>query len=490
MSTTQKPLIIVIFGATGDLFSRKLAGALFDLYLKGLLPSRTDIVGFSRKPYSHDAFRGLLSEWALAYRRGGEEEKVEEFASRAFYHHGDLTDAKSYASLGRFLEENDHARGVCSDKLFYLAVPPNLYEAVFKRLAASGLAIPCAPNLPDEKKAWTRVLVEKPFGNNEKEAARLDRLLGALFSEEQIFRIDHYLAKETIQNIISFRFSNGLFEPLWNRDYIDKVEIRMFKKEGVGKRGVFYDDVGALRDVGQNHLLQMLALIAMENPGKLKRFSKNFDPLRSPGLSAAAIRDARRKVLAKVVPGGGKLSEWVERGQYEGYLAEPGVRSDSSTETYFRIKAFIKNSRWREVPFYLESGKEMSEDLVSVSVFFKPAACLCPEGHSEEHQNALTFSISPKEEIAILFWAKRPGFEFGLEPKRLSFSFTEGVLAHRIPNAYERVLFDCIRGDQTLFASTEEVKAEWRFITPVLENWEKLPLHRYAKGSNGPLATL
>lgn len=467
----QKPLTIIVFGATGDLFQRKLAGALFDLHLKDLLPERTELVGFSRKLLSVDGFRSLVSEWALTGRRHGEEEKIESFSAHAYYHQGDLTNGESYGSLGEFLEGRDRARGCCSDKIFYLAVPPNLYETVFIRLAKSGLAIPCAPGLPDEAHAWTRVLVEKPFGNDECEAERLDRLLGKLFSEEQIFRIDHYLAKETVQNIISFRFSNGLFEPLWSRTHIERVSIHLSEKEGVEGRGAFYDGVGALRDVGQNHILQMLALIAMENPEE---------------LSASAIRRARLAVLRAVGAGGRKLSVWAARGQYEGFRHEQGVASESMTETYFRLKVFVKNRRWRGVPFFLSSGKALKESDASISVFFKPAPCVCPEQHAAPHQNALTFHLSPREEISVLFWAKRPGFKFGLEPKRLSFSFSEGALAREIPNAYERVLYDCLRGDQTLFAGTEEVKAQWRFITPILEGWGTLPLRVYPKGSSGP----
>ena len=266
---SAKPLTIVIFGATGDLFQRKLAGALFDLHQKKLLPERTEIVGFSRKPFSHDQFHAFIQN-ALAARANGKIIEPEEFVGKALYHQGDLNSAESYASLGNFLAERDRLHGTCSDKLFYLAVPPNLYETVFTRLSESGLAIPCAPGLPNEAQAWTRVLVEKPFGNNEKEASRLDRMLGRLFQEEQIFRIDHYLAKEAMQNIISFRFSNGLFEQLWHKQHIERVEIKFHGKEDVSTRGSFYDGVGALRDVGQNHLLQMLALIAMENPKELK----------------------------------------------------------------------------------------------------------------------------------------------------------------------------------------------------------------------------
>ncbi|MDO8594215.1 MAG: glucose-6-phosphate dehydrogenase [bacterium] len=467
---SQKPLTIVIFGATGDLFQKKLAGALFDLHQKKLLPEKTEIVGFSRKAFSHDQFHAFIQN-ALAARANGKIIEPEEFVGKAFYHQGDLNSAESYASLGQFLGERDRHFGTCSDKLFYLAVPPNLYETVFTRLSKSGLAIPCVPGLPDEEKAWTHVLVEKPFGNNEKEAARLDRMLGDLFAEEQIFRIDHYLAKETMQNIISFRFSNGLFEPLWNKNHVERVEIKFSEKEDVSTRGSFYDGVGALRDVGQNHLLQMLALVAMENPEELR---------------AQRIRKERATVLKRVKTKDGKAL----RGQYHGYREEKGVGAASKTETYFTLEARVENNRWRGVPFLLSSGKALKEGEVSISVFFKPAPCVCPEGHEKAHQNVLTFSISPKEEISVLFWVKRPGFDFQLEQKKLSFSFAEGTLAHQIPNAYERVLFDCIRGDQTLFASTEEVKAQWKIITPILERWEKLPLHTYEKGSEGPAGSL
>ncbi|MSU56494.1 MAG: glucose-6-phosphate dehydrogenase, partial [Candidatus Taylorbacteria bacterium] len=320
-----KPLTIVIFGATGDLFQKKLAGALFDLHQKKLLPEKTEIVGFSRKPFSHDQFHAFIQN-ALAARANGKIIEPDEFVGKALYHQGDLNTDESYASLGRFLEERDQSNGVCSDKLFYLAVPPNLYETVFTRLAKSGLAIPCAPGLPDEAQAWSRILVEKPFGNNQKEAARLDRLLGKLFEENQIFRIDHYLAKEAIQNIVSFRFSNGLFEPLWNRKHIERVELKFLEKNDASARGSFYDGVGALRDIGQNHLLQMLALVAMENPG---------------ALNADAIRSARRKVLDNVTGGSGAMEKWITKGQYESYRQETGVRPDSDTETYFKIQARV-----------------------------------------------------------------------------------------------------------------------------------------------------
>ncbi|OHA21820.1 MAG: glucose-6-phosphate dehydrogenase [Candidatus Taylorbacteria bacterium RIFCSPHIGHO2_01_FULL_51_15] len=470
---SQKPLTIVIFGATGDLFQKKLAGALFDLHEKKLLPESTKIVGFSRKSFSHDQFRAFIQN-SLSLRAGGKILEPDEFIAKAWYHAGDLNNKESYVSLEKFLEEHDRLLGACSDKLFYLAVPPTLYETVFKRLSASDLTIPCAPGLPDEEKAWTRVLVEKPFGNNEKEAARLDRMLGTLFEEEQIFRIDHYLAKETMQNIVSFRFSNGLFEPLWNRRHVERVEVTFLEKDGVSSRGPSYDPVGALRDVGQNHLLQMLALVAMENP---------------KDLDAKELRAARAKVLRYALLAKGDLAHSIVRGQYEGYKGEAGIAPDSATETYFKLKMSVKNNRWRGIPFYLESGKALKESNVAISVFFKPTPCLCPEGHTNAHQNVLSFGLFPRAEISIVFWAKKPGFHFQLEPKRLAFSFPEGALAHEVPDAYERVLLDAIRGDQTLFPSTEEVKRQWKIITPILEKWTSVPLHVYEKGSKGPTIT-
>ena len=357
---SQKPLTIVVFGATGDLFSKKLAPALFDLHQKKLLPEGTEIVGFSRKPFLNDQFRAFIHN-ALSARAAGRGIEPDSFMLRARYHQGDLTASESYASLGEFLAERDRSRGLCSDKLFYLAVPPTLYETVFMKLSESGLAIPCAPNIPDEEKAWTRVLVEKPFGNDQEEAKRLDQRLGELFDESQIFRIDHYLAKEAVQNIISFRFSNGLFEPLWSGKHIERVEIILRKEEGVSERGAFYDGVGALRDVGQNHILQMLALISMERPA-------SFD--------AGAIRSARADALKKVA-----LERIDTRGQYEGYARERGVAPESQTETYFKIVARVATAAWKGVPFILESGKGLADSRVAISVFFK--------GKS---QNVLTFN--------------------------------------------------------------------------------------------------
>lgn len=463
----NRPTVIVVFGATGDLFRKKLAQAIFDLYCGGYLPTPFRLIGFSRKPLSHEEFRARIKEIIISKGKSYSEESLNSFLSLVYYEQGDITNLETYKNLGRILQKTDIEVGVCMNKLFHLAVPPELYRPIFENLSLSGLTIPCAPGTNEEEMAWSRVLVEKPFGTDEEEARKLDLLLGSLFEEDQIFRIDHYLAKETIQNILTFRFSNALFEPLWNNQYIEKVEIKLHESLKVKDRASFYDKVGALRDVGQNHILVMLALIAMENPGK---------------LDSKAIREARAEVLKDVVPFTKKAESYAMRAQYEGYQNEEGVRANSDTETFFKIKMKLNNRRWRGVPFFLESGKALREETSEIIVYFKaPEVCICPNGEGEHtHQNILTFRIGKNEGISALFWAKRPGFEFGLDSRALSFSYSDSDSEERkIPDAYERVLYDCIRGDQTLFASTDEVAREWKIITPISKDMKEVPLHTY-----------
>ena len=466
----DRPTILIVFGATGDLFKKKLAGALFDLYISGYLPSFFRVIGLSRKPLSSQEFRNQIREQIMNSAHMRDEKTLERFLSHFQYERGDISVKSTYASLGNLLKMADSEARVCANKLFYLAVAPELYRTIFENLASSGLTVPCAPGDIEEKIAWSRVLVEKPFGTDENEARELDALLGSLFREEQIFRIDHYLAKETIQNILAFRFSNGLFEPLWNRKYIEKVEIKLLEAGRVDERGNFYDKIGALRDVGQNHSLMMLALIGMENPG---------------ALSASEIRLARSRVLKNIRMFGKKFSG--SRGQYEGYQDEKGVAANSLTETSFKTKLEINNRRWRGVPFYIESGKAMPESLSEIIIYFRePKICICPPTVGEHsHQNILTFRIQPNEGITVLFWAKRPGFDFGLDARSLSFSYSDAEFGERrLRDAYERVLFDCIRGDQTLFASTAEVSSEWKVITPISKHLDKIPMVFYKQGTH------
>ena len=466
------PTTIVVFGATGDLFQNKLAPALFDLSAKSVLPKDFRLIGFARRPFNDESFRDLIKDSLIRKGRDIDGESTRQFLKKVFYHQGQLDARDDYRKLGQALVLADKRLGVCTNKLFYVATPPDLYEIIFDNLADSGLAVPCVPGFDNEGLVWTRILVEKPFGNDLVTAEKLDQKLSRLFKEEQIFRIDHYLAKETIQNILSFRFSNSLFEPLWNEKRIERVEIKFHEKNLVSERGKFYDGVGALRDVGQNHMLQMLAVIAMENPKK---------------LHSSLIRKARAKVLKSVVPLGRKTKDYALRAQYRGYLGEGGVDPKSKTETFFRLKLAVKNRRWRKVPFYLEAGKGLFDSRAEISIYFKrPTDCLSGQDQKGVcEQNILTFRVQPNEGIEVVFWAKKPGFDLALESKLLSFRYRDDNFEAIVPDAYERVLVDAIRGDQTLFASTEEVMAEWRLVAPILKGWQTEPVKEYPKGSRG-----
>ena len=460
------PTIFVIFGATGDLSTKKLLPALYHLFAGGFLPSVFRVLGFSRGEKTREEF-ALYVRAALADAGIGASAKRKAFEEAVSYVPGHFDEAESYTRLALVLKQIDDSIGQCTNKLFHLAVPPLYYENIFRNLSESGLTLPC-----DEQNGWTRVLVEKPFGNDLKTAKKLDQLLGKLFREEQVFRIDHYLAKEALQNILAFRFSNSLFEPLWNKDHIESFEIRFFEKATLVGRGAYYDRVGALRDVGQNHMLQMLALVAMKRPAD---------------FSSAAIRAERAAVLQSIKPIGGRaLLSALERGQYVGYREEAGVSRDSTTETYFKLKLHLSDERFDGVPFFLEYGRALAESRVDIIVRFKKVECMCEGGTACVHQNTLTFRVQPGEGISVRFWAKAPGFGTELVPEDLSFSYRKGDEERAIPDAYERVLFDCVRGDQTLFASTEEVLAEWKCITPIVENLDRVPLATYVIGGTGP----
>ena len=472
-ATAHHPTIFVIFGITGDLASRKLIPALLGLYTKRLLPQRFAIIGFSRRVFSREEFREFIRERMNVRPGQFREEDIKHFLDHMSYEQGMFDDLGAYTRLAIKLKSIDDRWGQCSNKLFHLSVPPTLYEGILTHISNSGLAEAC-----DDGMGWTRILIEKPFGNNIETARSLDKLLGTLFKEEQIFRIDHYLAKEVLQNIISFRFSNSMFEPLWNKKYIDKIHIKLFQKEGLDGRGAFYDPIGAIKDVGQNHMLMMLSIIAMEAPRS---------------LTTVGIRSERANVLAKlksIIPK--NIGKQVVRGQYVGYMQEPGVIPTSQTETYFRIKAEINSTRWMGVPFFLESGKALSDSKVEIDVYFK-------EGRSKKllvkneklhnemspvqnRQNILTFRIQPDEGIRVRFFVKVPGHEFTTVPKTLKFKYADSTFSDIIPNDYERLIRDAFIGDQTLFASTDEIMASWKFIMPILNNLKNTPLKLYERG--------
>ncbi|MBU6426784.1 glucose-6-phosphate dehydrogenase [Patescibacteria group bacterium] len=465
------PTIFVIFGITGDLAARKLLPALIGLYAKKLLPDRFCVIGFSRRSFSREEFRELI-RGRLNIRPGQfKEEDIKHFFDKVSYEQGHFDSPAAYGRLSKQVEAIDKQWGQCSNKLFHLSVPPSLYEGILNNLATSKLTVPCGDGT-----GWTRILIEKPFGNDIETAASLDKLLGKLFKEEQIFRIDHYLAKEVLQNILAFRFHNSLFEPVWNRKFVSRVHIKLFEKIGVEGRGALYDKIGALTDVGQNHMLQMLSLIAMERP-------KSFD--------AVGVRRARAKTMRMVETIKPKqLGRLAARGQYEGYLNEPGVLPGSKTETYFRIEAKVNNTRWKGVPFYLESGKGFADSRTEIDIYFNGnnvhGWLRKDESHGEfakvSRQNILTFRIQPEECIKVRFFVKAPGKSWITEPRTLKFKYSDVPEYSDLPNDYERLIGDAFSGDQMLFASTEEIMASWRFITPIAENWSKVPLKIYKRG--------
>ncbi|MDP3900049.1 MAG: glucose-6-phosphate dehydrogenase [bacterium] len=487
--TITTPTTIVIFGVTGDLAQKKLLPALFDLHRRGVLPSKFHIVGFARREWSDEQFREFATTVLKHDRHHHTARELTAFLRKLTYARGNFDTLADYQTLKRRLVELDKKFGqnICSNKLLHLAVPPEYYPVIFKNLSHSGLSIACV----GEGEGWTRLLVEKPFGRDSATARNMDAQLGALFDESQIFRIDHYLAKETIQNILTFRFSNSIFEPVWNARYVERVEIELFEAESVAHRINFFDGVGELRDVVQSHALQMLALVAMEQP---------------QGMGSAAIRRERERVMRSLaLPAAGTLLDTVVRAQYRGYADDvknapaplPSGKTASQTETFVQIKTQLKSRRWRGVPFYITAGKALHRSKVKIKVYFKQTkGCFnCPAGPHEHPRNLLVFRIQPQEGIAVHFWAKRPGFKNEMVSKELRFDYHEfsdaaaslaGSRRERIPDAYETLLFRAMRGEQTNFASSRELAASWRYITAVLKHWKQVPLQTYQKGGKGP----
>jgi len=445
---------IVIFGGTGDLSRRKLFHALLDLYIRGRLPEAFSIIGIARGEYDDNSYREFIAEALTTHEHEHATGKVAAFCEHISYLRGSFVDAAFYPELQEKLDRE-------ANTLFYLAVPPSLYETIFQHLHDHGLA-----EQTDDH--YTRVLVEKPFGHDYESARKLDTKLGSLFAEDQIFRIDHYLAKEAVQNLLSFRFANTFFNPVWNKDHIKSVHITMHETIDVGTRASFYEGVGALRDVGQNHLLQLLALVAMDMPDT---------------LDAEHIRANRTVVLENLQPETPQtIADHVYRAQYEGYTDVDDVDDNSDTETYFALKTYINTAQWSGVPFTISAGKGLSEALVSVEITFKDVATGPFETDScETAGNRICLTISPNQSMHMTLNAKAPGLGYQIESRTLTFECNKGD--EEITNAYEKVLLDCLEGDQTLFTTTDEVLAAWRYVTSILENWDSTPLHTYQKGT-------
>jgi len=448
-SESNRPTILTVFGATGDLMARKIVPSLAYLQVKGRLPEQFRVIGFSRRDWSDedlrahvrvilDAYEGLAPEGA------GREAFLEMFS----YQRGTFDDTSAYEALAQDVQAIDDGWGLCSSKLYYLAVPPANYRVIFERLSASGLSKGCS-----DQTGWTRVLVEKPFGKDGATAQELDELLGSLFAEEQVYRIDHYLAKEMLQGIMSFRFSNALFEPSWDAGSIDRIDITLLESIGVEKRGAFYDGVGALRD-----------------------------------LTAASIRTNRVRFLEYLrAPSADDIAAHSFRAQYEGYRDVTGVDPSSDTETYFRLRFVLHGGRWGGVPVTMDSGKRMGSALKQITVVFRaPEACLCDAEGPGPYENRVTFQLEPEESIKIQFWAKKPGFDRSLELREFTFFLYEKEEKVQYVEEYAKLLLDAIAGDQTLFVATDEVRAMWAFIDPFTRCWGSgaVPLEPYAPDTN------
>jgi glucose-6-phosphate 1-dehydrogenase len=482
---------IVIFGGTGDLATRKLFPALFGLWHNGFLPERFVVAGVSNLEFTDDSFRDLVTRSIAEHRPDATLEMAARFAANAFYRVVDFGKPDDLKALDGRLAEIERQRGLPGNRLFYFAVAPSFFAPLAHAITDAGLTRPAG-----NEKAWARVVIEKPFGHDLASAVELDRRIHAALAPDQVYRIDHYLGKDTVQNLMSFRFGNAIFEPLFNRRYVDHVQITVAETVGMeGKRGSYYDKAGALRDIVQNHMLQVLAFVAMEPPAT---------------LTARDVKDAKLRVVRDLLPiAGPDVGRRIVRGQYtagevegeqaEGYREEYGVAPDSTTETYVAIRAEVESWRWAGVPFLLRTGKRMPRRVTEVAVFFRlPPLKLfrtveC-EGDfcdlSETHPNVLAFRIQPEEGITLAFAAKRPGMGVDLTPVKLSFDYA-AAYQHPLPEAYERLIFDALRGDQTLFMRSDELEAAWEFVTPILDEWQAHPVKElppYRAGSWGPPA--
>jgi glucose-6-phosphate 1-dehydrogenase len=460
------PLSFVIFGASGDLTSRKLIPALYRLFLRRKLPKDSRIIGIARSPFTSESWREELSKSAKEFiKRNLEPESWNKFLEIVHYQPGDVSEPADFEKLGNFLNQLEGNQP--SSRIYYLSIMPQLYAQAAEQLGRAGLA--------DETLGERRLVIEKPFGTNLTSARELNESIHRVFDEDQIYRIDHYLGKETVQNILVFRFGNSIFEPLWNRNYIDHVQITVAEEVRVGRRAAYYDKTGILRDMFQNHLLQLLMITAMEAPAK---------------FSATLVRDEKVKVLQAIRDlTADELQKCGLRGQYRGYREEEDVPDDSPAETFAALKLFVDNWRWKGVPFYLRSGKAMSCRTTQIVIQFHEPPHFLFEGKDSftPEANRLVIQIQPAEGIQLHFQSKVPNEEMRMRLSELDFRFDHST--GEIPDAYERLLLDAINGDASLFARSDEVETAWTIIDPFIEAWRSpnaTNLFTYEPGLWGP----
>jgi glucose-6-phosphate 1-dehydrogenase len=472
------PTVLAIFGATGDLARRKLLPAVYNLAHEGALPQRFHLVGISRRKNSHEDYRAECEQSIRQFsRRAPDEEVLKRLLENVKYVPGVFDDDSVYAELQKVLDGFEKEDGEPLNRAFYLSTAPSFFPVIVEALGRSGLA--------HHEGAEVRVVIEKPFGTSLAEAQELNRRVLAIFEEHQVFRIDHYLGKETVQNMLAFRFANGMFEPLWNRNYIDSVQITAAEDLGVGTRADYYDEAGALRDLIQNHMLQLLCHVAMEPP-------VNF--------AAEEVRNEKVKVLQAIPhPTPQEIPEMAVRAQYgpghaggedvPGYLEEEGVPKDSTTETYAALRLEVDNWRWAGVPFYLRTGKRLARKITEIAVTLKPVPHLAfsQEGSLGVQPNQLVLTLQPNEGVSLRLGAKIPGTRMSIRPVSMEFLYGTSFLSQS-PEAYERLIIDAMRGDPTLFTRNDEVEAQWHICDPIVSAWAQTPgpLPKYAAGSQGP----
>ena len=478
------PCVLVLFGVTGDLATKKLLPAIYDLANRGLLPPGFSLVGFARRNWEDEDFARITHDAVKAHARTPFREEVwDQLAEGIRFVPGEFSDDAAFDNLAATVKELDADRGTGGNYAFYLSVPPNAFPTVVEQLQRSGLSSP--PEADGETQPWRRVVIEKPFGHNLESARELNAKLDAVFPAHSVFRIDHYLGKETVQNLLAMRFANTLFEPIWNRRYVDHVQITMAEDIGIGGRAGYYDGIGAARDVIQNHLLQLLALTAMEEP---------------LSFHAESLRSEKEKVLAAVqIPD--DIAAGTARGQYaagwqggievRGYLQEDGIPPDSTTETYAALRLTIDNRRWAGVPFFLRTGKRLPTRMTEIAVMFQRAPHLPFDATDTQElgQNALVIRVQPDEGVTLRFGSKVPGSAMEVRDVNMDFAYGESF-TESSPEAYERLLLDVLIGDPPLFPRQEEVELSWEILDPIEEFWASHDKpEQYPAGTRGPASS-